>query len=87
MYGVNDYNAYVKQSVNQLFNSLDEAKAGADRKHLLTYSAKHLECEAEAYNTDSGAYARVMDKDIAPHFSYLISVKAKVFSEAPGSES
>ena len=82
MYGINDYNAYVRQSVNQLFNSLDEGKAGADRKHLLTYTAKHLECEAEAYNTESGAYAKVMDKNVASHFAYLISVKSKVFSEA-----
>lgn len=83
MSGVTDYNKFVTSSMNELFRRMDDAsRVKSDKKHLLTYAAKHLECEAEAYNNEAFAYAKAMEKGVSSNMAYMVSVEAKVYQDA-----
>ena len=81
--GISDYNKFVRDSVNSLFASVENSGLKPDRKYFLTSAAKHLECEAEAYNNEAFAYAKVLEnREIGAQHSYLISVNSRAFLDA-----
>ena len=81
-FGIDNYGNYIKRAIDNSLQKLLQDDFITDKKFLLEYAAKYIECENEAYMQEALAYEKALDKQHAKRSRKVSYIRANLLDEA-----